>query len=477
MKNKILTVLLVVFALILSVALVNAAVTVTSTFGDTTPTFGSESQQASNPNADASSDEDIYDTSDVTFNNDGSSDVTITSISVSPASGFDEEDLDITLDDSDLIINANSSEAVTLSARIPEQLDAVDKDGDPMAFKVGQVTVNFDSGSPVTFDVYMQRENKLELKKVYVTSEEEGRKSYTDGDKVEQLKPGEDIEVEVKAESNYDKSDDDVEMQDITATIIIDDGDMDVDEEEDLSDLEGGEEDTVTIKFDIEDDVDEDTYDGSIYIIGEDEHGARHGEKFQIDLEVERQSHELKISTTSVSPSTIECQRSVTMTAKIANTGKKDEDEVYLYVKSDSLGIDFSYTDFELDSDDSLTKTFNKIIPDSVKPGTYIIRFNVYYSGDEDEGVLGDLKDTNLVVKSCAPVAPVEEDADEEEEEEDVEIVVPDDNTVITPPVAPTTTTTESSFMDSDAYLIILVAAIVAAFFSLVILLIKLIVK
>jgi len=465
--KKVLMAILMAIVLVLSVSLVSAAVTVTSTYGDDTPTFGSDSQQASNPNADEAVDEDIFDNGDITLNNDAGTDATITSITVSAASGFSEDDINVTLDDSDLVVGANSSEAVTLKARIPEQLNAVDVDGDAMAFKVGTVTFNFASASSVSFDVYMQRENKLEIKKVYVTSEENVEEKIEDSDAVKDLKPGENVDVEIRVENIYDDNDDDVEIEDVEAVIEIDDGDMDVDEDISFSDLKGDEDGTETLTFEIEDDVDEDNYNGILYVTGDDEHGARHGEKWELEWDVERQSYEFLFKTASVSPALVECGGTISLTAKIENRGKKDDDEVYLFVESASLGIDLSKEEFEIESTDTYTKTFNAVIPSDTKAGTYNIRFSVYYSGDEEDGVLGDLKDTEFVVVAC------------EDEEDD--IVIEDDDVITPPPVMDddddVVETSETSFFDTTSYTVILVVAVVIAFIAAILLIVFLILR
>jgi hypothetical protein len=180
--KKVFMAILSAMILVFCIATASAAVSVTSTINSDNPVFGGSSQMASNPNADDSADENIYDTGEVTLNS--SSAVTITGITVSPESGFSEGDLDITLDDSDLSLAADTPEAITLKARIPEQLDAVDSDLEEAAFKVATVTISFNSGSPVTFDAYMQRKNMIDVKDVSITV---GSNSFDEKDDVESV--------------------------------------------------------------------------------------------------------------------------------------------------------------------------------------------------------------------------------------------------------------------------------------------------
>lgn len=480
MKKYILLSILAIF-LVLCVSAVSAEVTIESSFDDENPTFGHDDQMASNSKADKDSDKDIYDDSEVTLKNNGTTDVTITSIDVNPESGFSQTDdndegyINISLDDSDLVIAASTSEPITLQARIPEVLDAVDDDGEEKAFKVARVTFNFNTGDPVSFDAYMQRKNMLKLYKVYVTSEENDEKPYDMddyGDKVEDLKPGEEVEVQVKVENIYDSSDDDVDIDDIDVRLKIDEDEMDVDEKESLSGkLLPEESDSVTIKFTVERDADGD-YNGEIYFTGDDEHGAKHGSRLELEWEVSKAAHEMKLKTASVSPGVISCGGTVSLSMKIENLGKNNEDEVAYYIKNTALGINFEKEDLEVDSDDSYSRTFSATIADSIAAGTYPIRFSVYYSGDEDDGVLGDLEDVDLVVEACH-----EDEEDEEEEEEEVEIIEDTTDTTGTTTAPSTSTgvvdTTETSFFDSTTYNVILVVAIIAALGAIIVLVVK----
>ena len=204
MKKITIMALLGIIAMVFCVTSVSAAMTVTDTFDNANPTFGDENQMASNPNADEEEYENIYVDGDITLNNDGSSDVTILSVGVSPATGFSVSDLDITLDDADLTIAAGTSEPVTLNARIPEDLDAVDSDLQESAIKVGTITFNFDDSTSVTFDAYMQRKNMLIVDKLEVAVDGSSD-DYDDEDSIgDEARPGDLIEVEVDIENKYD---------------------------------------------------------------------------------------------------------------------------------------------------------------------------------------------------------------------------------------------------------------------------------
>ena len=242
-------------------------------------------------------------------------------------------------------------------------------------------------------------------------------------------------------------------------------GDMDVDETEDVSILDGDEDDSVILTFNIDVDVDEDSYNGVVWVTGEDEHGARHGEKWNLDWKVEKKSHELVFKKATVSPSEISCERTVTFQTKITNLGRKDEDEVSYYVKSTAMGVDFEKEDFTIEESDSYLKSFDATIPSDLVAGTYPIRFSVYYSGDENDGVQGDLKDVDLIVSDCVTTTPTVT-----KEPEEIIVTVPE-TVSVTPSGAVVTSgevtedlgvieTTETTFRDSSLYAVLLVGAL-----------------
>lgn len=486
MRKSILMVILMIIVLVLSVSIVSATMTGTDV------TLGDENTEAANPNADDGDGEDSRESETFTLTNSGDEDITDLVCTIAPESGYKninsddeddfEDDLDMNLTIPSTTIENGTSITITVDARIPAKLDAVDSDGDASSFKTATITcTGTEAGNTITetIDVNMQRENKLELKKVYVTSDKHDHKSYKDGDEVDELKPEEDIEVEIKAENIYDK-DDDVEIDGITAYVVIDDGDMDIDEDKDLNDLDPDEDDLVTISFDIEDDVDEDTYTGEIYVIGDDEFGARHGEKWEIEWKVEREKYEFVIKKAELDYDEVSCSRSNSIAIKIESIGDRGDDEVSVYAKNADIGIDFKKEDIELDEydgdDNTYSKTISFTVPDDLKAGTYTINVQVWYSGTNregsNEGVLADDKDVVLTVKDCATA--VEE---EEEEEEEIEVITDEGTETAVPPSVSEdlgiVETTETSFRDSTAYAVILIAAIVVALGSGIVLIVK----
>ncbi len=505
MKTSILKIMLIVLSLVLCASVAYADVTVQGTYDKDNPTFGSEDQQASNSRADDEDDEDIYDIIAITLKNNGTSNVTVTSISFS-GDGFSDSDLNITMAEAKTI-EPNSTGTIDLTARIPEDLDAVETDDDednylePVAIKVAEITFKDASEeSLVSFDAYMQRKNELTFDDDEVELSINGGSGDTleDGDRTDdKIIPGEDDLTLIVVAANGFSSSDELEIEDVEATIVLDDDTDsswdwdDVDESESIGTIDYGDEEEEEIDFSITDEVDDyDDYEAEVYLTGEDENGAKHGAKLTIRLDLDRESYDFNIDRAELGLSTLACTRTTELDIKIESLGRKGDDELALYVKSDALGIDYEKTDIELEEygdDDSYTKRIPITVPDDFKAGTYPINIKVYYSGDEDDGVHADEIDRSLKVEDCqssgssddgdgddgnsevvtVPVADGD-DTDTSDGDSSAEDDTDDEDVVIT---------TESSFRDSTAYAAILVLAVLVAFGSLIFLMVAYFIK
>jgi hypothetical protein len=481
MKNKLLLSILVAIALLASISFVSAAVNVTSTFGDSTPLFGSSTQTASNPRADDHANYNVYATGNIALYNGGASSVTLTGITVTPENGFTASDINITLTSPNLVVPVNGTSTATLNARIPKSLDAVDSKGIVKAFEVAKITLNFNDGSSVQVPAYMQRMNELELKNIYVTSIEHDQKSYSDGSKVDKLKPGETVTVEGKVKNDFESSDN-VQIDDITFYVKINDGDMDVDESADLSSIDAREDTSDSISFEIDKSTSSSTYTGTVYVIGEDENGAKHGMTWDVDWEVKRQSHEITFDKSTVMPDSVSCDRKITLQMRVTNSGNSNEDDVSIYARNSQLGINFKQEGISVDKEDSYSKLFDYTIPSDVKAGAYTIRFTTYYSGNENDGIQSDLKDVDVTVTNCAATTPVTTPVTTGNN--DVVVVVKNDttstsagqttdNTAVTDNSDITTSTEGSSFTNSTTYTVLLVIAIIVVIIAAVGLILK----
>lgn len=477
MRKALISGLILVLFLAVCVSSVSAAVTVTASYATNNPTFGGDSQQASNPNADDEDDYNIYASGSIPLSNDGTSNVTIDGVSFVPETGFTIADLNITIV-SGATVPANSTASVSLQARIPEKLNAVTSEFKESAFKVATATLKSGTASVASFDVYMQRENNLRLKRAYVIVNDDNSR-VTDGDKVDDVKPGSAVEVKIEAESTY-KDDDDVVIEDVELFVVIDDRDLDVDEDSDIGDVDPDSVETTSVKFDVEADCDDGSYDMVISLEGKDEFGSRMGERIKIDFKVKKNRHDIVIDQVSLLPAQIDCGKISTVSVKITNIGKEDEEEAVLEVYNDALSYYSRLMGINLDEGDSVVKTFSVPVPPSTSTGDYSVTVKAYW----EMGEMTDVTSETLSVKCTPQQAPQQtqqqDDDEEEEEEEDEPQATATTAATTTAATVPVTTTVQddsgSPIFGSAGYLIALIAAIIVVVAAIAVLIVKFVV-
>ncbi|MFH0876173.1 MAG: hypothetical protein V1859_09625 [archaeon] len=315
---------------------------------------------------------------------------------------------------------ASGAEAiVTVSGFVPLSLDAVNRDtGKVLIHNIGTITVSgtLNSESVSTQSALtMQAENKLEIKKLYVNED-----SVNDGDEVDELKPEDNIEVRMIVESSFDSDGDcnvdgeDCDIQDIEANLQVDDGEMDVDEDFDISDLGAEDEEEDTVTFEIDQDADDDSYRMEVYAIGQDDNGAYHGEYLEVDLTVERQRDEVSIIDSTFNPNTLECDdRFISISVELENTGRDDQDRVTVDLESKTLDILESISGITLDEGDNIKKNFELKLPSDIKPGTYYFDLIAFNDNDDET----DRVTQKIIVQNCESTTPDTKDNEDDKEE------------------------------------------------------------
>lgn len=300
-----------------------------------------------------------------------------------------------------------ASAPVTVNGILAKNTDAVNGALDASPVTIGDITASgTESGSPISGSntLTAQVGNKLEIKKVYITINGEDEKSLEDGDEVKDLKPGDQLDIRVLVENKF-SDDDDIDMEDITVRAVVDDSDFDLDEDDDISDISSDDEDDVTFSNIAVDDEASGTYKLEVEVEGRGESpfSGRHGQKVEIDLKVDRESHEISIKSASLSPSILACDvHTFDAKAKLFNSGKDDEDEVAIEVAIPSLGVSVVKDAIELDESDETTRTVSVTLPSTTKAGTYNVDIISYWNTDSES----DRKSLSLKVDACAAPAP-----------------------------------------------------------------------
>ncbi len=432
MKKAIVLSAFCLFLVLFLASAVSAAAGIT--MGDVT--LGDSNQERNIPDSNDASKQHVRVSQTVTITNSG--DVNLTNVQLKvkqPLVYTTKYDFEINFDSTDVEANVytvpvgddrvfavGETATVTVSAEVVADLDAVDLDLKEAAQKIavlevtgqtivaeGEVAVAVkDEG-----DLKMQAENKLEIDNIEVCiTGESCEANINDNDNVENVKPGDELDIEIIVKNRFsDSRNSRVDIDDVEVRFSINDEDVDEDEQEDLDDLSPRDEDSV--KFDIE--IDEDADGGNVGAIveveGTTEFGARMGQKIEFDIKIERQSHEISIDSVNVNPSALSCGaiNSVTVRTDIRNIGKSDENEVTLKLSSERLGITEQFIrNIELDEDDRISRSFTFTVPGSVRAGVYSLVVESFYDRNE----FSDSKELTLSVPDCGA-----EDFEEDEED------------------------------------------------------------
>jgi len=213
-----------------------------------------------------------------------------------------------------------------------------------------------------------------------------------DGD---EFKPGETINVEVEV-TNDDNSDIDViveaylydkEKGKVIESVEVEDN-IDEDDERDF-DLE------LVVPYDI-------TASTSRYVVFvkayEDGDEDKDCGLENVEIEIEKESHDIAVESVSLNPSTVSCGDTVSATLKLWNVGEKDEDDVVASIVDTDLGIEVYSEEFEIEEEDSYVVRLSFKIPENADAGTYNLLAGAEFNSGKD---IADEEVVMLVVESC----------------------------------------------------------------------------
>ena len=283
----------------------------------------------------------------------------------------------------------------------------------------------------------------------------------------DEAQPGDTVEVRVEVKNNFTSADNlDIEDIQVQATLEeIDDGD-DLEEESNDFDLSPGNDKRVTFKFQVPLEVDEDSFDILIEADGEDENNTDQSISMRLKLDVEKESHQLRITRSVLSPAEIGCgRRNVQASVTILNTGTEDEDDVTFHLFNEDLGFEIKENVGELEAEpfeetSKFSKTYSFSVPANAEEGSYPITFRALYDTDRRKAETTQ----TLTVNKCG--------TGEDESTNDVVVVTPPSTTPVQPtqPVLPPdTTVTSESFFKSNAFVIaIIIAEVIAVIVGIV---------
>ena len=306
-------------------------------------------------------------------------------------------------------------------------------------------------------------QSKLVFSDVDVKVGSKTSKNLDDGETIDdEAEPGDTVEFRIEVQNNFTSSED-LDIEDITVEITIEEMDNgeDMDEESSKFDLKAGRDKRVTLKFEVPIEVDEDTFDVLISAEGEDENNTEHSAEMVLKLDVDKESHLLKITRKSLSPADVSCNRkNIQLGVTAINIGSDDEEDVTFGVLNSELGIDFKDSIEELtaepnEDESRFSKTYTFSAPNDVEAGSYPITLRATYNDDKKK-----TEDTvTLNVNDCQTLKKetITEEEEVVEEEEDVTVISPTGKTtakVVQPETPEGTVVTQESFLKSNAFVV-----------------------
>lgn len=230
--------------------------------------------------------------------------------------------------------------------------------------------------------VYINPVSKLEIKSVDFTYGGETNSVSKGSTESFDYKGARDFKIEFDAKNTYSKSDD-IDIEDITYDIIIEDIDDsdDMDKEFDDSVLSSGNKERKSVSFTLPADVEDGSFKVRIEASGKDTYNAIQTYNWYGYLKFDKQDHYVKISSVSINPITLKCTRAATVTVNVINIGDEDESHAAVTLNSSTLGVSvgepFAITSETDSSSSKRTLSFPISIAD-VQPGKYILGVNAY---------------------------------------------------------------------------------------------------
>ncbi|MFT4344053.1 MAG: hypothetical protein ACMXYE_04890 [Candidatus Woesearchaeota archaeon] len=408
------------------------------------------------------------------------------SLSVAPLSGYVHDPARRVVNNINVSIvsvqnNTNSSgdvvsQTLTILARIPERLSAVDAQGRETAFRVADLTFSTNETSSIKVPLYMQRQNYLRLDRVTMSYSDKTVR-LRNNIRITDLMPGSSATIESRVRNAFGSASR-IDIEDVEIFLRDTGNDLDVEDRELIGILRYSEDFTEILSFDVDRNIREQTYGLELFVIGVDEYGARHGERYAIDVRIQRERDEVLFTRLDLFPDSVDnCQdRTATLTTVIENTGRNRQRSASVSVEAPELAYADTISNIELFDGTTANQRFIIVVPEGSRPGIHDVTVQV----TNDRGQITDERTLGLVIRSCEPLFRGTDDEREEQPsreqgQTDVRIIFPEDFGVAQPvapsPALETETTSEERF--SDAVLIVLVILIFFGIVGLVIVLLR----
>ncbi|HEB47070.1 MAG TPA: putative S-layer protein [Candidatus Pacearchaeota archaeon] len=206
--------------------------------------------------------------------------------------------------------------------------------------------------------------------------------------------PLDEVEVDIEIENNGDFDVDDIEVEWGIYNTRTDEWVIELEDEKDFN-LKDGKDDILTINFQLEDDLDVDLdeltdgKDYRFYVLAtgiiEDSKSPNDGDNTCVsDFETAEViiENDFVVLSDIQFPETVQCGADVQVSAKVWNIGDDDQDEVYVDLHNNELGLFHKTIEIgDIDAFDDDAYSFNFKVPSDAEEKTYALEFEVL---DED---------------------------------------------------------------------------------------------
>lgn len=247
-------------------------------------------------------------------------------------------------------------------------------------------------------DISLETESMLEITNIEIEAKEDDDSSIDDGNTIDFLKEGDEIDMIITVANNYNEDDDiDFDISDVYVEVEASRDDWFSTKSSKKVKINAEDEYDIPLSFTLSDDLDRDSTTVYVRVYGDDdEYNFEHYDEWEITFEIQREEYEISIKSAEIITSSaygssdiyqfIDCsQESATLEVRVKNTGEKDEDKAYIKITSNDLDFHKNFNSQEIDTDDSETYRTTFDVPSNLRNNElYIIEVETFYDNDED---------------------------------------------------------------------------------------------
>ncbi len=198
----------------------------------------------------------------------------------------------------------------------------------------------------------------------------------------EDFKPGDDIDVNLRFDNNFNSSLD----FDILIYLYDIGEDERIEKKKDSLKLKERKHDSVDFKFEIDEDIYDSRY--AIFVKAIDEDEGICNEDY-VEIQIEREENDVVMKDLMIDSSDTTCGDNILFDVKIDNLGTDSYDDLKLTIESRELNIFTESEEFDLDEygekGDSLKEELSLGIPKDAKKGRYNIKVTASYDNDDEK--------------------------------------------------------------------------------------------